>query len=149
MLLVKLRYKKWLTKLSQGDNKMSEKKKIALAACSGMSPYGLITRVTSADTVAETDNTISICMGATSADREGFRNLIKKYPIMAISGCDGNCTSKILEQKGVKPAKNINVMDELNEAGLKPTDVSRLDEQGEICVKYMKDKIKNELKEFE
>ena len=128
---------------------MSEKKKIALAACSGMSPYGLITRVTSADTVAETDNTISICMGATSADREGFRNLIKKYPIIAISGCDGNCTSKILEQKGVKPAKNINVMDELNEAGLKPTDVSRLDEQGEICVKYMKDKIKNELKEFE
>ena len=128
---------------------MSEKKKIALAACSGMSPYGLITRVTSADTVAETDNTISICMGATSADREGFRNLIKKYPIIAISGCDGNCTSKILEQKGVKPAKNINVMDELNEAGLKPTDVSRLDEQGEICVKYMKDKIKKELKEFE
>ncbi|EKQ53692.1 MAG: hypothetical protein B655_1182 [Methanobacterium sp. Maddingley MBC34] len=128
---------------------MSEKKKIALAACSGMSPYGLVTRVTSADTVAETDNTISICMGATSADREGFRNLIRKYPIIALSGCDGNCTSKILEQKGVKPAKNINVMEELNEAGLKPTDVSRLDENGEICVDYMKDKIKKELKKFE
>ncbi|MDY9923647.1 putative zinc-binding protein [Methanobacterium sp.] len=128
---------------------MSEKKKIALAACSGMSPYGLVTRVTSADTVAETDNAISICMGATSADREGFKNLIRKYPIIAISGCDGNCTLKILEQKGVKPAKNINVMDELNEAGLKPTDVSRLDENGEICVDYMKDKIKKELKELE
>ena len=128
---------------------MSDKKKIALAACSGMSPYGLVARVASADTVEETDNTISICMGATSADREGFRNLIKKYPIIAISGCDGNCTLKILEQKGVKPAKNINVMDELNEAGLKPTDVSRLDENGEICVDYMKDKIKKELKELE
>lgn len=128
---------------------MSEKKKIALAACSGMSPYGLVTRVTSADTVAETDNTISICMGATSADREGFRNLIKKYPIIALSGCDGNCTSKILEQKGVKPAKNVNVMEELNEAGLKPTDVSRLDENGELCVRHMKDKIKKELKKFE
>ncbi len=128
---------------------MSEKKKIALAACSGMSPYGLVTRVTSADTVAETDNTISICMGATSADREGFRNLIKKYPIIALSGCDGNCTSKILEQKGVKPAKNINIMEELDEAGLKPTDVSRLDENGELCVRYMKDKIKKELKKFE
>ncbi|EKF86205.1 putative zinc-binding protein [Methanobacterium formicicum] len=128
---------------------MSEKKKIALAACSGMSPYGLVTRVTSSDTVAETDNTISICMGATSADREGFRNLIKKYPIIALSGCDGNCTSKILEQKGVKPAKNINVMEELNEAGLKPTDVSRLDDNGELCVEHMKNKIKNELKKFE
>lgn len=128
---------------------MSGKKKIALAACSGMSPYGLVTRVTSADTVAETDNTISICMGATSADREGFRNLIKKYPIIALSGCDGNCTSKILEQKGVKPAKNINIMEELNEAGLKPTDVSRLDDNGELCVRHMKDKLKKELKKFE
>lgn len=128
---------------------MSDKKKIALAACSGMSPYGLVARVASADTVEETDNTISICMGATSADREGFRNLIKKYPIIAISGCDGDCTQKILEQKGVKPAKNINVMEELNKAGLRPTDVCRLDENGEICVKHMKEKIKKELKEFE
>ena len=79
--------------------------KIALAACSGMSPYGLVARVTSADTVNEAENTISICMGATAADREGFRNLIKKYPIIAINGCDGNCTTKILNQKGVTPAK--------------------------------------------
>ncbi|AUB54975.1 putative zinc-binding protein [Methanobacterium subterraneum] len=128
---------------------MSDKKKIALAACSGMSPYGLVARVASADTVEETDNTISICMGATSADREGFRNLIKKYPIIAISGCDGDCTQKILEQKGVKPAKNINVLEELNEAGLRPTDVCRMDEKGELCVKHMKEIIKKELKEFE
>lgn len=128
---------------------MSEKKKVALAACSGMSPYGLVARVTSADTVAETEDTISICMGATSADRDGFRNLIKKYPIIAISGCDGDCTLKILEQKGVKPAKNINVMEELNETDLRPNDVCRLDDNGEQCVEYMKNKIKNELKKFQ
>ncbi len=127
---------------------MNTKNKIALAACSGMSPYGLVSRITSADIVAETDNTISICMGATSADREGFKNLIKKYPIIAISGCDGDCTRKILEQKGVKPIKNINVMDELNEKNLKPTDVSRLDDNGEICIEYMKDKIKKEIKKL-
>jgi uncharacterized metal-binding protein len=126
---------------------MSKKNKIALAACSGMSPYGLVSRVTSSDIVSETDNTISICMGATSADREGFQNLIKKYPIISISGCDGNCALKILEQKGVKPIKNINVMNELNKMNLNPTDVSRLDENGEICVEYVKDKIKKELKE--
>jgi len=124
---------------------MNKENKIALAACSGMSPYGLVSRVTSADIVAETDNTISICMGATSADRDGFRNLIKKYPIIAINGCDGNCTQKILKQKGVKPIQNINVMDELNKKDLKPTDVSRLDKNGEICVEYMKNKIKKEL----
>ena len=37
-------------------------------------------------------------------------------------------------------------MNELNKKNLKPTDVSRLDENGEICVEYMKDKIKKELK---
>lgn len=122
------------------------KNKIALAACSGMSPYGLVSRVTSADIVGETDNTISICMGATSADRTGFQNLIKKYPIITINGCDGDCALKILEKKGVKSILNINVMDELNKKNLKPTDVSRLDDNGEICVEYMKNKIKTELK---
>ena len=86
---------------------MSDKKKIALAACSGMSPYGLVARVTSADTVDETDNTISICMGATSADREGFRNLIKKYPIIAISGCDGDCTQKYWNKKELNLLKTL------------------------------------------
>ena len=128
---------------------MKKKNKIALAACSGMSPYGLVSRVTSADVVADTDNIISICMGATSADRDGFRNLIKKYPILAISGCDGDCTLKILEQKGVKPIQNINVMEELNKKNLKPTDMSRLDDNGEICVEYVKNKVKKELKKFE
>ncbi len=128
---------------------MSEKKKIALAACSGMSPYGLVARVASSDTATETDDTISICMGATSADREGFRNLIRKYPIIAISGCDGDCTLKILEQKGVKPAKNINIMEELKESNLRPNDVCRLDETGEKCVAYIKNTITKEIKELQ
>ena len=119
--------------------------KIALAACSGMSPYGLVARVTSADTVNEAENTISICMGATAADREGFRNLIKKYPIIAINGCDGNCTTKILNQKGVTPAKTLNVLEELKEENFKPSDVSRLDEEGELCVEFMKKKVKKEM----
>jgi uncharacterized metal-binding protein len=64
-----------------------EQKKVALAACSGMSPNGLITRAACSDTVENSENIISICMGATSADREGFRKLIKKYPIIAVNGC--------------------------------------------------------------
>ncbi|MGB7969291.1 MAG: putative zinc-binding protein [Methanobacterium sp.] len=128
---------------------MNKKNKLALAACSGMSPYGLISRITSADIVEETDNTISLCMGATSADRIGFKSLIKKYPIITIKGCDGDCALKILEQKGVKSIMNINIMEELNKKNLKPTDVSRLDDNGELCVEYIKNKIKNKLKRIE
>lgn len=121
---------------------MANEKKYTLAPCSGMSPYGLITRAASVDTVKERDDLISLCMGATSADREGFRELIRKYPIIAINGCEGSCVNKILKQKGVKVAKTINAMETLNEEDLKPTDVVRLDDEGEKCVLVMKKKIK-------
>lgn len=120
---------------------MTNEKKYALAPCSGMSPYGLITRVASVDTVKERDDLISICMGATSADREGFKQLIRKYPIIAVNGCEGSCVDKILEQKGVKVAKIINAQEELNSENLKPTDPVRLDENGEKCALVMKKKI--------
>lgn len=117
------------------------KKKYALAPCSGMSPYGLITRAASSDVVREREDLISICMGATSADREGFKELIKKYPIIAVNGCEGACVDKILIQKGVKVSKVVNAQEELNSANLKPTDPVRLDENGEKCVELMKQKI--------
>ena len=120
---------------------MINEKKYALAPCSGMSPYGLITRVASVDIVKERDDLISICMGATSADREGFKQLIRKYPIVAVNGCEGSCVDKILEQKGVKVAKIINAQEELNSENLKPTDPVRLDENGEKCTLVMKKKI--------
>lgn len=118
-------------------------KKYALAPCSGMSPYGLITRASCSDIVNERDDLISICMGATSADREGFRELIRKYPIIAVNGCEDSCVNKILKQKGVKVAKTINVQEKLESENLKPTDVVRLDDIGEKCVLVMKKKIKN------
>jgi hypothetical protein len=46
----------------------------------------------------------------------------------------------------VKSILDINITDELNKKNLKPTDVSRLDDNGELCVEYMKNKIKKELK---
>ncbi len=116
-------------------------KKYALAPCSGMSPYGLITRASCSDSVNERDDLISICMGATSADREGFKELIRKYPIIAVNGCEGSCVNKILKQKGVNVEKTINTQDELDAENLKPTDVVRLDDISEKCVLIIKKKI--------
>jgi len=120
---------------------MVTNKKYALAPCSGMSPYGLITRASCSDIVNEREDLISICMGATSADREGFRELIRKYPIIAVNGCEGSCVNKILAQKGVKVAKTINAQEELDTENLKPINVSRLDDTGEKCVLIIKKKI--------
>lgn len=129
------------------SGKMINKKKYALAPCSGMSPYGLITRAVSTDIVNEQDGLISICMGATAADRDGFKELIKKYPIIAINGCEGACVEKILEQKGVKVTKIVNIQEELDSENIKPTDPVRLDEIGEKCVSIMINKINRLLNE--
>jgi uncharacterized metal-binding protein len=120
----------------------SEKK--ALCPCNGMSPYGLIARATCSDTVEESKDIISICITATSADKEGFRDIIKKYPIIAVNGCEHGCVDKIMADKGVSVLKSMNVMTPLQEKNLQPGDVARLGESGEECVVEIK-KIINEI----
>ncbi|QUH23345.1 zinc-binding protein [Methanobacterium alkalithermotolerans] len=117
--------------------------KIALCPCNGMSPYGLIARAASSDMVEESSDIISICITATSADKESFRNLIKKYPIMAVNGCEHGCVDSILEGKGVKVAESMNVMTPLQEKEMKPGSVARLGESGERCVVEIKKKIED------
>lgn len=121
--------------------------KIAIAACSGMSPNGLISRVACDDISKENEGIISICMGATSGDRTGFRKLINKYPIVAVNGCDGSCVNKILKQRGVDVIETININEELSQKDCLANDTSRLDEIGENCVNVIKevliDKISN------
>ena len=76
--------------------------KIALAPCNGMSANGLVGRVACGDCRAENENVISICMGSTSADIEGNNNeMLRKYPIIAVNGCNGGCVNKILDEKGI------------------------------------------------
>jgi uncharacterized metal-binding protein len=120
-----------------------EKDKIALCPCNGMSPYGLVARAACSDTVEESSNLISICITATSADKEGFRDIIKKYPIVAVNGCEHQCVDKIMENKGVKLSKSMNVMTPLQEKNLQPGGVARLGESGEECVEEIKKKIKD------
>jgi len=120
---------------------VSEDKKLALAACSGMSPNGLITRIACSDMVDSSNNIISICMGATSADKQGFRKLIQKYPIIAVNGCESSCVDKILEMKGVKPVETLNISEVLISKKLSPNDISRINEEGEKAVEAVKKRI--------
>ena len=116
--------------------------KIALAPCNGMSPNGLVSRVAVGDCRKENKNVISICMGSTSADIGGKNNeMLKKYPIIAVNGCDGGCVNKILENKGINVFKTVAVGDALKDFDVSSKDPFRLDDEGEECVKI----IKNEL----
>lgn len=121
-------------------------KKIAISACSGMSPNDLVTRTVVDDISTEKENVISICISATSADKSGFKQLIKKYPIIAVNGCNGNCVNKILKSKGITVIDSIDVDEKLIKTNLKANDTSRLDKNGEKCVEFIKKILEDKIK---
>ena len=123
--------------------------KIALASCNGMSPNGLVSRVAVGDCRKENDNVISICMGSISADISGKNNgMLKKYPIIAVNGCDGGCVNQILENKGIDVAETLGVGDVLANYDVSNDDPFRLDDEGEKCVKIIKEKLNEIIKEI-
>lgn len=124
------------------------KKKYALAPCNGMSPNGLVSRVATGDCKKENSNVISICMGSTSADIEGLNDeMLKKFPLISICGCKGNCVSKILENRGIDVYKTVNIEEILKNKKVSAKDPFRLDGEAEQCVDIIKkelNKIVNE-----
>lgn len=123
--------------------------KVALASCNGMSPNGLVSRVAIGDAKKEDENIISICMGSTSADIKGENNaMLKKYPIISINGCNGECVNKILENRNIKVKKSINVGRVLENFEVRAKDPFRLDEESEECVKIIKNEILSEVDEI-
>lgn len=121
--------------------------KIALASCNGMSANGLVSRVAVGDCKKENNNVISICMGSTSADTEGKNDdMLRKFPIIAINGCDNGCVNKILNNRGIEVSKTIKVGEVLNEHDVFSKDPFRLDSEGEKCVEIIKNRINDEMK---
>ena len=120
--------------------------KVALAACSGMSPNGLVSRVACGDCRKNNKQVISICMGSTAADIEGLNNeKIKQFPIIAVNGCDGGCVNKILKSKGIDATATVAVYKILEEYELVANDAFRLDELGEKCVDKIKEEIETKI----
>lgn len=116
--------------------------KIALASCNGMSSNGLVSRVAVGDCKKQNEDVISICMGSTSADVDGFNDgMLKKFPIVAINGCANGCVNKILENKGIDVARTIGVGEVLKDHGLSSNNPFRLDCEGEECVKIIVDEL--------
>ena len=120
--------------------------KVALAACSGMSPNGLVSRVACGDCKKNNKQVISICMGSTAADIEGLNNKkIEQFPIIAVNGCDGGCVNKILKSKGIATEDTVEVYKVLEKSDLIANDAFRLDEIGEKCVNKIKEEIETKI----
>lgn len=117
-------------------------KKVSLAACTGMSALGVVSRAAVSDLVEDNDDMISICITSTATDKKAALNLIKRFPIVAVNGCDNACVNKILESKGTDVKSTIDVSEHVREYN--PRNISRLGENEEH-VSLIKDLIKNEI----
>ena len=122
--------------------------KIALSACSGMSANGLVSRV-AVDDLSKSEDYVSICIGATSGNRPALLKLIKRFPIIAVNGCENACVNTILKERSVDVAATINITQELNDKNVSTKDASRLDSGGEKCVGIIKNRIMELSKQIE
>ena len=125
-----------------------DKKWISLVPCNGLSPQGLIARTACTDILEEEDNVITICITATAAESKGIKDVVGKYPIITVNGCENACPNKILEDKGVKVTKTVNTKEILSKENLNPKNVSRLSEEDEKCVEALKMRIKEILEDI-
>lgn len=111
---------------------------MALASCTGMSALGLISRAAVSDLVGENEDLISICITSTACDKKAALSLIKRFPIIAVNGCNNNCVNKILESKGVSVKETVDVSQHIDDYNAK--NISRLGENEKHV-----DRIKNEI----
>lgn len=125
---------------------MSEK--IALVSCSGLSPLGLVVRAATVELALEEDNIVAACITEYSAQPNQCSPILKYADVVSISGCGDDCTSVILKEKGIDVLKNISAEEIVNELNLNPNDAIRLDEDGEVAVKKLKEVILKELKDL-
>lgn len=114
--------------------------KIALSACSGMSANGLVSRV-AVDDLSKSEDYISICIGATSGNRPALLKLIKRFPIIAVNGCENACVNTILKERSVDVVGTIDITHELEKENVSTGNASRLDGDGEKCVDIIKKRI--------
>ncbi len=85
------------------------------------------------------------CITEYSAQPNQCSQILKDADVVSISGCEDDCTSLILKEKGIDVVKNIPAEEIVKEFALNPNDAARLDEDGEMAVKKLKEVILKEL----
>lgn len=125
---------------------MSEK--IALVSCSGLSPLGLVVRAATVELALDEENIVAACITEYSAQPNQCSPILKDADVVSISGCEDDCTSVILKEKGIDVVKNIPAEEIVKEFDLNPNDAARLDEDGEMAVEKLKEVILKELKDL-
>ncbi|MEN6561530.1 MAG: putative zinc-binding protein [Acidobacteriota bacterium] len=96
------------------------RKKVGLIACSGEErAEGTVTR-RAVRKVLETlrpADTVTLCLPLFLAGGEGERSFARRYPTIAVDGCDERCAARATERYSARPAASIVVTEIAKECG--------------------------------
>ena len=102
---------------------MTVKPKIGVVSCSGeCCSLGTVSRTATRKVLEDLKprETVTICLPLFLAGDHGERNFARKFPTIAVDGCDKLCATKAIEKYSGKTAFTINFKALLDEWALEP-----------------------------
>lgn len=127
--------------------------KVGLIACSGEAlPEGTVTRIATRLVVEELrpEDTVIMCLPLFLAGDEGEQAFAKRFPTIAIDGCEKRCAEIGTEKYSDKPTVIISVKEIMKEMGIKlnPEEVVELGQNGMKLARKVAELIANKVDEL-
>ena len=125
---------------------------ILIFPCSGIGKaFGTISRDATYSIVEELKKgeTDTNCLSLLVADDEDARCSVKSHRCISVDGCPNGCAKKTLEASDAKLVASFSVVNILRDnRGLKPIDVTFLDEDGRKLSRLLAEKIASKVDEL-
>ena len=136
---------------------MTIKPKIGVVSCSGeCCSLGSVSRIATRRTLEnlKPKETVTICLPLFLAGDGGEREFAKKFPTIAVEGCERLCATNAIEKYSGKTASTINVKELLEKWNVEPPASRREFTENDLEIvervaKLISEKIDNLMDEFD
>ena len=103
---------------------------ICILPCNGLDKsLGVISREVALKLIEKTPNFNLICPVLLNNGDDGYEELLQKSKIIIINGCMTRCPIKLIEQRNLKPFKQIMISNMCKKYKIKPSKTLKLDEE--------------------
>jgi glycine cleavage system H protein len=123
---------------------------ICILPCNGLDKsMGVITREVALKIIEKIPNSKLICPVLLNSGDKTYEELLLKSKIIAINGCMTRCPIKLIEERQLRPFKQIMIPDMAKKYKVKPSKKLKLDEDNIKLVELITDEIIKDLEEKE
>ncbi len=124
---------------------MKPSSKVAVVPCSGMGkPYGTVSREAAYDLCEELrpESTELVALSRLVMGDETARQIVARWPAIAIDGCKLMCAAKMVRESGGTVAREVAVLDVYKRhKDLKPEGMAELNEAGQRLARVLAEEV--------